>query len=114
MTLNQHTQTNPSRSPVFSHFPGASHTPWLHRVLNNREGRRVAVTVNERSGGNFDGLFVERRGTEGSRTEGKRVEMSNGGICCTQRDDLPVTANSEAWSELGHPFRELKPVGESA
>ena len=59
----------------------------LNRVLNNRDGRRVAVIVNDMSEVNIDADLV-RADTELSRTDETLVEMSNGCICCTLRDDL--------------------------
>lgn len=98
---------------VLSGFLGAGKTTLLNHVLNNRDGLRVAVIVNDMSEVNIDASLVRDGGAELSRTDEKMVEMTNGCICCTLREDLMIEVDRLAREgRFDHLLIESTGIGE--
>jgi G3E family GTPase len=99
---------------VLSSFLGSGKTTLLNHILRNREGLKVALIVNDMSEINIDADIVSRGDAKLSRTEEKLVQMSNGCICCTLREDLLIEVKKLAQEgRFDYLIIESTGIGES-
>lgn len=95
---------------VLSGFLGAGKTTLLNHLLNNQQGLKIAIIVNDMSEINVDAKLVKEGGFV--RTEENMVEMTNGCICCTLREDLLVELEKLAKLEIDYVLIESSGVSE--
>lgn len=96
---------------ILSGYLGAGKTTLMNHILNNTEGLKVAVLVNDMSEINIDADLIAN-GSSLSRTDKKFVELSNGCICCTLREDLLVEIEKLSKQDIDYILIESTGISE--